>query len=165
MTEPMAMLIFLTFALLFALLACSARTAERLLWGSVLCSLGLGVAVQISGGSYYGIIMIAALLVTDLVVYLYFRTQNLLPARPPVNLRLDRLFRIFFLWLAACCVVGVSVVLFKADPGLPLRAAGSPGLAILHERIWATDWLLVLIPVVSLVGFVVGGFFLVRKER
>lgn len=165
MIESALILVFLVMALVFALLACSSRTAERLLWGSVLCSLGLGVAVQITGGSYYGMMMVSAFLVTDLVVYLYFRTQSLVPSRPPINIRADQLFRIFFLWLAACGIVGLGILLFQSDPGLPMRAADNPGLRLLHERIWAADWLLILIPVVSLVGLVIGGFFLVRRER
>lgn len=165
MTEALLILAMMVMALVFALMACSSRTAERLLWGAVLCSIGLGLAVQISGGSYYGLMMSAAFLVTDLVVYLYFRTQNLLPSRPPKNMRTDRLFRIFFLWLAACAVTGLGIILFQAELGLPPPASGSPGLVFLHDRIWAADWLLVLIPVLSMIGFVVGGFFLVRRER
>lgn len=164
MTGSLVILIFLTLAFVFAAVACASRTAERFLWGSVICSLGLGLAVQVSGGSYYGLTMVAVFLVTDIVVYLYFRTQRLLPAGPPKNPRSDRLFRVFFLWLAACFVAAAGFVLFRSEPFLPARALDGPGLRFLHERIWASDWLLLLISFISLLGLVTGGFFLVRRE-
>lgn len=152
-------------ALFAAFMACASRSAERLLWGAMLCSLGLGFAVQVSGGSYYGLLMLAAFLVTDFVVYLYFRTQNIAPSLSPKNIRLDRMARVFFFWIAACAVVGGGIFLFQAEPSLPMRSENGHSLELLHTRIWAADWLLVFIPVLTLVGMVIGGFFLVRKER
>ncbi|RZA04753.1 MAG: hypothetical protein EOP11_14380 [Proteobacteria bacterium] len=156
--------LFLLVALGAGAAACTASFTERLLWGSALCSVALSLAVQFTYGGYYGVLMLGSFLVADLVVYLYFRTQNLLPKRPPRNLRADRLYRAFFLWLAFCGVAGGGIALFNADPGLPLRGE-APGMGLLHERIWGPDWILVAIPVFSLLVLVVGGFFLVRKER
>lgn len=155
---------FLLVALLAGVLACSASFTERLLWGSAICSCALSFAVQFSYGGYYGLVMLGSFLVADLVIYLYFRTQNLLPARPPRNLRTDRLYRVFFVWLAFCGVVGSGFALFSLEPGLPTRGEGT-GLALLHERIWGPDWILVAIPIFCLLVLVTGGFFLVRKER
>lgn len=156
---------FLAVALLFALLAATSRSNERILWGTVLCSLGLGCAAQVSGGGYYGLLMLAVFLVTDLVIYLYFRTQNLLPARPAKNPRSDRLFRIVFLWLGATAVAGVGWLISDPDSGLPPRPDTVPGMSLLHERIWTGDWLLILIPTLALLALITGGFFLVRKEH
>jgi sterol desaturase/sphingolipid hydroxylase (fatty acid hydroxylase superfamily) len=156
--------LFLVLALLAGVLACTASFTERLLWGSAVCSCALSLAVQFSYGGYYGVVMLGSFLVADLVIYLYFRTQNLLPARPTRNVRTDRLYRVFFLWLALCGVVGGGTALFTAEPGLPLRAEGT-GMTLLHERVWGPDWILVAIPIFSLLVLVMGGFFLVRKER
>ena len=156
---------FLLLAFLFALLACTARTTERLLWGAVICSLGLGLAAQVAGGGYYGLMMLAVFLATDLVIYLYFRTQSLLPERLPKNRRADRVYRIFFLWLALCAVAGSVLLAIGPEMNLPSSLADGPGLSLLHGRIWGGDWLLILVPLLSIVGLVVGSFFLVRKER
>jgi hypothetical protein len=156
---------FLSVSLVFALLACTARSTERLLWGTVLCSLGLGVAAQISGGGYYGLVMLAVFLATDLVIYMYFRTQGLLPSRPPKNPRADRIFRVVFLWLGITAVAGGALPIFQPEMGLPAKLAEVPGMSLLHERIWANDWLLILVPSLTLVGLMAGGFFLVRRER
>lgn len=156
--------IFLIVALGAGVIACTASLTERLLWGSAVCSFALSVAVQFSYGGYYGVLLLGSFLVADLVIYLYFRTQNLLPARPARNARADRVYRIFFVWLAFCAVAGGAIALFSVDPGLPLRGDGA-GMATLHERVWGADWILVAIPVFSLLVLVMGGFFLVRKER
>lgn len=165
MIESLFVAGFLSVAFLFALLACTARSTERLLWGTVLCSLGLGVAAQISGGGYYGLVMLAAFLATDLVIYMYFRTQGLLPARPPKNVRADRIFRVVFLWLALTAVAGGAMLIFQPEMSLPAKLAEVPGMALLHERVWADDWLLILVPSLTIIGLMAGGFFLVRKER
>jgi hypothetical protein len=156
---------FLLVALFFAFLACMARTTEAFLWGAALCSLGLGVAVQISGGGYYGLVMLGAFLVTDLVIYLYFRTQGMLPATAPKNPRVDRVFRVVFLWLALTAIGGGAFVVFQPGTALPGASAPGQALALLHEKIWAADWLLILIPTLAIVAFVAGGFFLVRKDN
>jgi hypothetical protein len=164
MTASAAVVAFLVVALVSALLACSARTAERLLWGTALCSAGLGAAVQISGGGYYGLMLLAVFLVTDLAVYLYLRTQYLLPSRPPKRPQADRAFRVFFLWLAGCAGFGAAFFLFRGEGFPRFESPVSVGIAHLHERVWSDGWLLVQLPVVALIGLVIGGFFLVRRE-
>jgi hypothetical protein len=165
MIESVAIIIFLAAAFFCALLACSARTTERLLIGSALCSLGLGLAVQVSGGSYYGLMMLSAFIVTDVVVYLYLRTKNIVPSRQPKNKKADMLFRIFFLWLSGCGVGGAALLLF--NPGNEIISVPSTkgSLTLLHEHIWGADWLLLFVPMLSLVALVIGGFLLVRRER
>mgnify|MGYP003348816431 CR=1 FL=1 len=58
---------------------------------------------------HYGILMAAVFLVTDLMIYLFFRSLRLLPSRALVNLGRDRFYRIFFLWLAFCAMVAVLI--------------------------------------------------------
>jgi hypothetical protein len=163
--SPLLSAISVAFALVAAFMAASARSTERLLWGSLLCSIFLGLAVEAAGHGYYGIMMIAVFLVTDLVIYLFFRTQALLPARASSNRRTDRLFRIFFLWLAFCGIAGAGLAIFNPYSSMPWSGGGNRGVALLHERLWSDNWLFILIPLISLVVLVVGGFFLVRRER
>lgn len=165
MIQSSAVVFFLAAAVVFSLLACSARTTERVLWGAVGCSVGLGLAVQLCGGGYYGVLTLAIFLVADLAIYLYLRTQNILPSAPPKNAKLDRIFRIFFLWLGLCAVSGAAVLLFWAQPDLPSPISGAYGTASMHEGLWSEGWLLALISFASLLGLVVGGFFLVRRDR
>ncbi|MGZ3696363.1 MAG: hypothetical protein ACXVBL_18945 [Bdellovibrionota bacterium] len=151
--------------LLSAIMAITSDSTERLLWGSVLCSIGLGAAVEFVSGGYYGILIIAVFLAADLVVYLYFRTQELLPARPARNRRADWLYRLFFLWLAFCSVVAGGLAIMDLGDSMPVNSAAAPSLALLHERIWSADWLLALIPILFLLVIVTGGFFMVRRDR
>jgi hypothetical protein len=146
-------------------MAITSDSTERLLWGSILCSAGLGAAVEFISGGYYGILIIAVFLATDFVVYLYFRTQELLPSRPARNRRADWLYRLFFLWLSFCSVVAGGLAIMDLGEGMPARANSGSSLALLHERIWSSDWLLALIPLLFLLVIVTGGFFLVRRER
>lgn len=156
---------FVLLAVAASVMAGSSRSTERLLWGSVLCSVGLATAVELSQGGYYGVVMLSAFLVTDLVLYLGFRTLNLLPARTAANPRADRLYRIFFFWIALCVAAGGVLALLQNDGWLPPADSSSPGLNILHERIWTTDWIFLGIPAFSMLVVVIGGFYLVRKER
>ena len=107
----LAVTLLLLLALVASVLAISSESTERLLWGGALASLGLGAAVELACGGYYGFLMIAVFLMSDLAIYLFFRTQRLLPAQPPPSARNDRLFRLFFLWLALCAVAGSAVQL------------------------------------------------------
>lgn len=154
----------LALGLVSAIMAITSDSTERLLWGSILCSIGLGAAVEFVSGGYYGILIIAVFLAADIVVYLYFRTQELLPARPARNRRADWLYRLFFLWLSFCSVVAGGLAIMDYGD-MPARASAGPSLALLHERIWSSDWLLAVIPLLFLLVIVTGGFFLVRRER
>lgn len=162
---PFLILAALGVALVAALLAVTSDSTERLLWGSLLCSAGLGTAVECVSGGYYGILTVAVFLTADILVYLYFRTQNLLPARPARNRRADWLYRLFFLWLAFCSVVAGALAIMETEENVPPPTAEAASLALLHERIWANDWLLALIPLLFLLVIVAGGFFLARRER
>lgn len=164
MTSVLA-LAMLSVAFVATLLAVTSRSTERLLWGSILSSVGLGLAVQLRGGSYYGLLMVAVFVITDLVLYLFFRSQKLLPAQGARHEKGDKLFRVFFLWLALCAVAGTVAIVFSPAAGELWREGGGTGLALLHERVWAADWLLLILPVLALVVIVTGGFFLVRKEQ
>lgn len=152
-------------ALIAAILAVTSDATERLLWGSILCSAGLGAAIEFTSGGYYGLLATGVFLAADIVVYLYFRTQNLLPARSARNPRADWIYRLFFVWLSFCSVVAGALVVMDSGDSVPAAAGGPAALALLHERIWSADWLLALIPLLFLVVFVTGGFFLVRRER
>lgn len=152
-------------ALIAALLAITSDSTERLLWGSILCSIGLGAAVELVSGGYYGVLIIAVFLSADIAVYLYFRTQELLPARAARNRRADWFYRLFFLWVALCAVVAGGLAILEHGENMQASGNQASGLALLHERIWSTDWLLALIPILFLVVIATGGFFLARKER
>jgi hypothetical protein len=150
--------------LISAIMAITSDSTERLLWGSILCSTGLGAAVEFVSGGYYGVLIIAVFLAADFVVYLYFRTQELLPARPARNRRADWLYRLFFLWLSFCSVVAGGLAIMAIGDDMRGNATAN-SLALLHDRIWSSDWLLALIPLLFLLVIVTGGFFLVRRER
>ena len=158
-------LVLLLISFLSVVRAVTASSTERLLWGLLISSTGLGLAVQLYGGGYYGMLMVAVFLVTDLMVYLFFRSLKLLPAREAKHPRGDRAFRVFFLWLSLCAM-GVVLLLsfYMPDPDGVWTATPSP-IAPLYARVWAGDWLLTALPVLGLVVLVTGGFFLVRKEQ
>lgn len=163
MTEIL-ILALLGLAFVTGLVAVTGSSTERLLWGSVLSSVGLGGAVELFRGGYYGILIIAVFLVSDLVLYLFFRTQKLLPSRPPHNARTDLFYRVFFVWLAGCGFVAGAVALFAGLGETGVEDVQS-GLTLLHERAWGVDWLFILCLAMMLVGVVAGGFFLVRRDR
>jgi hypothetical protein len=165
MISALGISIFLLLAALAGLVACTSRYTERLLWGGALCSVCLALAVEFGYGGYYGLLMLGTFLISDVAIYLYFRTQGLESIKPSRNLRADRIYRIFFLWLAFCALAGGGVALFTVEPGLPERGDALPGMSLLHDRIWGPDWILVLIPILTLLVVVVGGFFLVRREN
>jgi hypothetical protein len=162
---PALSVIILFLAFVAAILAVTSENAERLLWGSVLCSMGLGLAVELLSGGYYGILVTSVFLAVDTIIYLYFRTQNLIPARETKNPRANFVFQVFFVWIFLCVIAlgGLGLVefgaLFSDSPG------DGWGMHLLYEKIWGADWLLILIPILTLLGMVTGGFFLVRKER
>lgn len=158
-------LLMLILAFGSTLMAVTSVTTERLLWGSLLASIGQGLAVQLLGGGYYGLLMVAVFIVTDLTLYLFFRSQKLLPAGPPRHERGDRLFRVFVLWLSFCAIAGTVAVAFSLPADDIWSNPSNVGVGLLHERIWAADWLMVVLAVLSLVILVTGGFFLVRKEQ
>lgn len=158
-------LALLTLAFLSTLRAVSAASTERLLWGLLASSLGLGLAVQLRGDGYYGLLMVAVFVLTDLMLYLFFRSLRLLPAGRSKHVRGDRLFRTFFLWVSLCSIAGAFALAFTQSGTEIWAAPDSSGMALLASRIWAGDWLLASLPVLGLVVLATGGFFLVRRER
>lgn len=150
--------------LLCVLLSALARSAEKFLWGTVLASLFLGLAIQMSAGGYWGFLALGGFLITDLIVYLGLRSTGF---SNPVETRrpgFGRVIRIFFLWLAfnlfalffTCLFFEESFSWFRQ-----LSLAQSPNVA---EALWDHNWLLVVVALASMVTSVVGGYFLVRKE-
>ena len=161
-----AILSFLLLLLAFGagLRAVTANTTERLLWGMLALSICLGIGVQARGGGYYGIMMVAVFLVTDLMVYLFFRSLRLLPSSVPAMAGGDRAYRIFFLWLSLCAVVGVFVFAFVPSSPEVWMSSNSSTIELLHRRVWGGDWLLIALPFAGLATIVTGGFFLVRRD-
>jgi hypothetical protein len=158
-------LFLLSLALISALRAVSAASTERLLWGLLASSIGLGLAVQLRSGGYYGLLMVAVFVLTDLMIYLFFRSLKLAPSRPARSERNDRLFRIFFLWVSFCAIAGSLLFVFKQNSQEAWVSSQTSGMALLANRLWAGDWLLACLPVLGLAVLVTGGFFLVRRER
>jgi hypothetical protein len=158
-------LALLALAFFSTLRAVTASTIERLLWGMLASSIGLGLAVQLHGDGYYGLVMLAVFVLTDMMIYLFFRSLKLMPENPARNARADRLLRIFFLWLSFCGIGGIlGLALSHSAPEI-WNVPPSVGMGLLAERVWASDWLLAALPVLGMVVLVTGGFFLVRRER
>lgn len=157
-------MILLVLAFLAAMRAATASSTERLLWGSLSLSICLGLAVELRGGGYYGIQMVAVFVVTDLMLYLFFRSLKLLPDRPARHARGDRAYRVFFLWLSLCAIGGSLLLAFAPVSDGIWSSPASSEIGLLYARIWSGDWLLVALPVLGLVILVTGGFFLVRRE-
>jgi hypothetical protein len=158
-------LILLALAFFSTLRAVTAATIERLLWGMLASSIGLGLAVQLHGDGYYGLLMLAVFVLTDMMVYLFFRSLKLMPDNPARNARVDRFLRIFFLWVSFCGIAGIVGLVFTHSATEVWHVPASFGMGLLAERVWASDWLLVALPVLGMVVLVTGGFFLVRRER
>ena len=155
---------FLLAAFLASLRAVTASSTERLLWGSLTLSICLGLAVELRGGGYYGILMGAVFVVTDLMLYLFFRSLKLLPDRPARHAQGDRAYRVFFFWLSLCAMGGILLLAFApVSDGVWSSPSGS-AIELLYARVWGGDWLLTALPVLGLVVLVTGGFFLVRSE-
>ncbi len=159
------MLALLAVAFLSTLRAVTAASTERLLWGMLTASIGLGLAVQLRADGYYGLLMVAVFVLTDIMLYLFFRSLKLLPDRPAKNERSDRLLRTFFLWLSLCGVAAAVALAFTYSNNEIWSLPPAPGLGLLADRIWAGDWLLAILPVLGLAVLVTGGFFLVRREQ
>lgn len=155
----------LALAFFSSLRALTAASTERLLWGMLSTSIGLGLAVQIRGDGYYGLLMVAIFVLTDILIYLFFRSLKLMPSVLPRNARGDRFFRIFFLWLSFCGIAGTIGLAFMESAEQIWMVPASSGMGLLAERVWAQDWLLATLPLVGLTVLVTGGFFLVRSER
>jgi hypothetical protein len=162
--KPAFILLLLAVSFLSTLRAVSAATTERLLWGMLISSIGLGLAVQLQGDGYYGLLMVAVFVLTDLMIYLFFRSLRLMPERAARNARTDRLLRTFFLWISFCGIAGSAALAFTHSGVEVWNAPAASGTVLLADRVWAGDWLLVALPVLGLLVLVTGGFFLVRRE-
>jgi hypothetical protein len=149
--------VLLVVAFLAGLRAATASSTERLLWGSLALSMCLGLAVELRCEGYYGIQMVAVFVVTDLMLYLFFRSLKLLPDRPARNAQSDRAYRVFFLWLSLCAIGGVLMLAFAP-------VSDSVWASPASNEIWSGDWLLAALPGLGLVILVTGGFFLVKRD-
>lgn len=151
-------------ALFSSLYAVTARSAERLLWGLLLCSLALALSVEAAATEYYGVLMAVVFLISDLVLFMYLRTRSLLPKKPPQNPKAEKLFRFIVLWGTIVLISAAAIGLFYSGP-IFTSGSSAGSLALIHDRIWNNDWLLVVIAVFSLITVVVGGFLLVREDH
>jgi hypothetical protein len=152
-------------AVFFALFCVTSKTAEKFLWGSALCSLFLGASMQLSGGKYWGFIALGSFLITDLIVYLALRSLGFGTKGEAKHPRFDKILRIFFLWVAGSIVSLFLGSLFLGDQQLMVFSPQLSAPPNLEEKIWDQNWILILVPMGALVAHVVGGFFLVRKEK
>ena len=158
------LLVLLALAFFSTLRAVTAATTERLLWGILASSIGLGIAVQLRGDGYYGLLMVAVFVLTDLMIYLFLRSLKLLPEKPARNARADRLLRTFFLWVSFCGIAGSIALAFTPSAVEIWNTPAASGMGLLAGRVWAGDWLLAALPILGLAILVTGGFFLVRRE-
>lgn len=158
-------LVFLSLAFFSTLRAVTAASTERLLWGMLASSIGLGLAVQLRGDGYYGLLMVAIFVMADIMIYLFFRSLRLMPERAARNVRGDRLLRIFFLWISLCGIAGTILLAFQDSADQIWGSPEATGMSLLAQRVWAQDWLLATLPILGLAILVTGGFFLVRRER
>ncbi len=150
--------------LLCVLLSVLSKSAEKFLWGTVLASLFLGLAIQLSAGGYWGFLALGGFLITDLIVYLGLRSTGFSNSAEIRHPGFERTIRIFFLWLGFNLFALFLVCLFHEDSFAwfrQLSLAQSPNVA---EALWDHNWLLVVVALASMVTSVVGGYFLVRKE-
>lgn len=146
-------------------LAAVTRETEKLLWGTVLCSVGLGLAVLLSGGSYFGILVLSTFLITDLLIYLYFRSISVQPRKKIQHKSMDRLNRIFMLWIGLCSFGLAALTLHNFMERNALSEERLSAISILHQRIWGDDWYLLLLTTLMVALLALGGFFLVRREK
>lgn len=163
--NQVVVLAILTLAFFSTLRAVTAASTERMLWGMLVASIGLGLAVQIRGDGYYGLLTVAIFVLTDIMIYLFFRSLKLMPDRPAKNMRGDRLLRTFFLWLSFCGIAGILLLAFHQSAEPIWAAPAAKGMSLLAEKIWSEDWLLATLPILGLTVLVTGGFFLVRREQ
>lgn len=159
-----ATLLFLLTALAGAVAAGSASTTKRLLWGMIVATFGLGFAVETALEGYIGVLVISVFLVSDVVLYLFFRTQQLVPNPAGEKSRADLIYRISMLWMMLMASAAGSCWIFAADRSGAGESLAGPRMAALHEKIWGNDWLLIGALIFSISILAAGGFFLVRKE-
>jgi hypothetical protein len=160
-----SLILLLSGAVFFALFCVTSKTAEKFLWGSALCSLFLGASIQMGGGKYWGFIALGSFFITDLIVYLALRSLGFGAKGESRHPRLDKMLRIFFLWVAGSMLALFFGSLFGAEKQtmvFSIHLSPSPNL---EEMIWDQNWILILVPMGAIVAHVIGGFFLVRKEK
>lgn len=152
-------------SLISTLVAAATRETEKLLWGTILCSLGLGLSILISGGGYFGVLVISVFLLTDLLLYLYFRSLYVHPKKKLINKAADRMNRIFMLWMGLCGFIIAAISMHEFIENNPFSGDRLRPVALLHQRIWGEDWYILSLAtmIIGLVAF--GGFFLVRREK
>lgn len=163
--RELVLVVFFAIAALAALSACTTQKTERLLLGSLVLSMGFACGAGVMGSGFYGFLFLSAFLVTDILVYLFSRTQELAPSSTPKNTRVERLYRAFFLSLSLGVVLVAGFVLFSVELDQSIFQVEHSGTAfgVLEGRSWEQDWLVLSVPLLTILSFVVGGFFLVRK--
>jgi hypothetical protein len=157
-----AVLMFLV--VLCALMSVLSKSAEKFLWGTVLASLFLGLAIQLSAGGFWGFLALGGFLITDLIVYLGLRSIGFSDEVEVRRPGFDRLMRIFFLWLSSNVVALFFAFLFFDDSFSWFRQLSLTAGPNLADTLWDYNWLLVVVALASTVTSVIGGFFLVRRE-
>lgn len=150
-------------ALVSAFAACTATNAKKVLWGSLATTIGIGLSVELALKGYLGMLVISVFLVADVVLYLFLRTQQLLPNEEVGTRRTDIVYRVSMLWVVLCSCVAGAYWIFSQE----FRSFPAPDSAVrisaLYEKLWGSDWILILAILFSLTVLVTGGFFLVRK--
>lgn len=154
---------FLVLASLSAVAACTAVSARRVLWGQLLATIAIGIAVEIAIKGYLGVLVLSVFLVTDVVVYLFLRTQTLVPKEPVQSAKTDTVYRSTMFWVILCACAAGAYAFFSTEFEPFSTYDSSLRLAALYDKLWGSDWLLVVALLFSLAAFVAGGFLLVRK--
>lgn len=163
--RAIVMALFLLAGLFGAASACTSSTSKRFLWGMLMASFGLGLAVEVALEGYVGILVISVFLVTDVILYLYFRTHALLPAARVERSKADLIYRVSILWVILSSVAAGGLWIFSSDRARTTADAPALRMAALNEKVWGNDWLLIGVALFSISVMASGGFFLVRKEK
>lgn len=154
---------FLALASVSAVAACTAKNAKRVLWGLLTTTIGIGIAVELAIKGYLGVLVLSVFLVTDVVLYLFLRTQVLVPSDMPDSGKTDVFYRVSMLWVVFCSCLAGAFGIFSTEFHEFSTFDSSLRMAALYDKLWGNDWILILAMLLSLSVLVVGGFFLIRK--
>jgi hypothetical protein len=163
--RDIATLFFLITAACGALAACTAATAKRLLWGLIIASFGLGISIEVALEGYLGVLVVSVFLVTDVVLYLFLRTQEFFPLMEMKLSKFNMVYRISVLWAALASAIAGSIWIYSTERTINVSGFSESRMSALYEKIWGADWIIMASILFSIALLVVGGFFLVRKEN